>query len=237
MATVIETTTRVNPTTQQTLSWHAGISLNLAENWRQKLASICFISSFEVYGNPATLPIVESLPKIPINVYGVGKLHAENCLRVFCAELGIPLNILRLTHLYGPGERHNKAIPNFIKNCLEGRPHQLCGGGVDVREPVHVRDVAYAAWLTLGRKRNGIFNIAGGRSVTIRQILDAVQRLTEVTQPVQDRPADRPPLDVRFDLTHAREELGFEPQISLEEGLRDEIAWFRSLANQMEAIA
>ena len=142
MATVIETTTRVIPATQKTLDWHAGISMNLARAWRDRLASICFISSFEVYGNLPSLPIVESLPKVPNNVYGVGKLFAENCLRIFCRDLGIPLNILRLTHLYGPGELHNKAIPNFIKNCLAGRPHQLCGGGRDLREPVHVRDVA-----------------------------------------------------------------------------------------------
>lgn len=230
MATVIEVTKRVIPETEATLACHTGIAMHLVDSWRDRLKSVCFISSFEVYGDPQKLPFVELHPKIPNNVYSVGKLMSEQYLRIFCTDAQLPLNILRLSHLYGPGEWHNKAIPNFIKNCLTQQPHRLYGGGKDVREPVHVRDVAYAILLALDREEDGIFNIAGGHSLNIREMLDAIQRLCGTELPVEELPADRPPLNVSFDLSHAAQELGFVPQISLEEGLREEIEWFRSTA-------
>lgn len=202
--------------------------MNIAEGWAEQLLSICYISSWEVYGKPKRLPLDESHELDPFNVYGVGKLMAENYLRVFCQFLGMPLTILRLSHIYGPGEWHNKALPNFIKNCIAGRPHKLFGGGKDLRQFVHACDVAYAIHLSLGRPTGGIFNIAGWECLNIRQILDLVQAFFGTNLPVEELPADRPPLDLSFDLTHARQELDYEPQITLEDGVRGEIEWFLS---------
>jgi UDP-glucose 4-epimerase len=228
LAAVIETTTEVGAQTRKTLDFHSGISMNIVDGWAGQIASICYISSWEVYGNPKRLPLDETHELDPFNVYGVGKLMTEGYLRVSCQSLGIPLTILRLPHIYGPGEWHNKALPNFIKNCIAGRPHKLFGGGKDLRQFVHARDVAYAIRLSLGRSSEGIFNIAGRESLNVRQLLNLVQNLMGTRLPVEELPADRPPLDLSFDLTHARQGLGYEPQVSLEEGVRGEIEWFLS---------
>ena len=229
VAAVIETTTEVGPRTKETLGFHSGISMNMADRWRDRLVSICYTSSWEVYGVPKRLPLDESHETNPFNVYGVGKLMAETYLRVFCKSIGIPLTILRLSHIYGPGEWHNKAIPNFIKNCIAGQAHRLFGGGRDLREFVNARDVAYAILLSLDRTKDGIFNIAGGQSLNIRELLEIIQSLFETDLPVVELPADRPPLDLCFDLNRAKQELGYKPQITLEEGLREEIEWFLSI--------
>ena len=235
LAAVIETTTEVSAQTRKTLDFHTGISMNIVDGCAGKIASICYISSWEVYGKPKRLPLDETHELEPFNVYGVGKLMTEGYLRVSCQSLGIPLTILRLSHIYGPGEWHNKALPNFIKNCIAGRPQKLFGGGKDLRQFVHARDVAYAIHLSLGRSNGGIFNIAGRESINVRQLLDLVQNLMGTRLPVEELPADRPPLDLSFDLTHARNGLGYEPQISLEKGVRGEIEWFRSTERKGKA--
>ncbi len=229
IAAVIETTIEVSPQTKITLGFHSGISMNMMDIWQDRLISICYTSSWEVYGVPKRLPFDETHEINPFNVYGVGKLMTENYLRVFCKSMGIPLTILRLSHIYGPGEWHNKAMPNFIKNCLSGRPHKLFGGGKDLREFVNVRDIAYAILLSLDRANDGIFNIAGGQSLNIRQILELIQTLIETDLQIEELPADRPPLDLCFDLTKAKQDLGYEPQVTLKQGLSEEIEWFRSM--------
>ena len=228
LAAVIETTTEVGMQTKKTIEYHCVTSMNTLECWAKKLISACYTSSWEVYGVPNGLPIKETLETDPFNVYGIGKLLTENYLRVFCKSIGRPLTILRLSHIYGPGEWLNKAIPNFIKNCIAGKPHRLYGGGKDLREFVNARDVAYAIILSLNRKTDGIFNIAGGQPLNIRQILDLVQRIYGSDLPVIELPADRPPLDLSFDLTLAERELGYRPQVTLEDGLKEEIDWFIS---------
>lgn len=232
LAAVIETTKEVGVQTRKTIEYHCVSSMNSFESWGKKLISACYTSSWEVYGVPKFLPIKETLETNPFNVYGIGKLLTENYLRVFCNSIGIPLTILRLSHIYGPGEWLNKAIPNFIKNCIAGNPHKLFGGGMDVREFVNVRDAAYAINLSLNRKSEGIFNIAGGRPLNIRQILDLVQRIYGSDLPVIELPADRPPLDLSFDLTLAERELGYKPKVTLEDGLKEEIDWFISLKSR-----
>lgn len=231
LAAVIETETAVGLQTARTIGYHSGITMNIAECWQEQLISACYISSWEVYGIPNRLPIDEAHETNPFNVYGIGKLMTENYLRVFCKSVEIPLTILRLSHIYGPGEWHNKAIPNFIKKCIEGLPHKLFGGGKDIREFVHARDVAFAILLSLDRNTEGIFNIAGGRALNIRQILDMVQKIYGSDLTVEELPADRPPLDLSFDLTLAKDELGYIPQVTLEDGLNEEVNWFRSLQN------
>lgn len=231
LAAVIETTTEVGLQTKKTIEYHCITSMNTFESWEKKLISACYISSWEVYGVPKSLPIKETLETNPFNVYGIGKLMTEDYLRVFCNSIGIPLTILRLSHIYGPGEWLNKAIPNFIKNCIAGQPHKLFGGGKDLREFVNARDVAYAIILSLNRKSDGTFNIAGGQPLNIRQILDLVQKIYGSELPVIELRADRPPLDLNFDLTLAERELGYRPQVKLEDGLKEEIDWFISFEN------
>jgi len=234
LATVIEVTTQVTLEAKRSLEFHCGIAMNMADRWRDRIISICHASSWEVYGVPKRLPLDENHETEPFNVYGVGKLMTENYLRVFCRERGIPLTILRLSHLYGPGEWHHKAIPNFIKNCLAGRPHKLFGGGKDLRELVNNRDVARAILLSLERnvveRPGAVFNIAGGRCLNIRQILEVIQKVMGTDLPVEGLPADRPPIDLSFDLIRAKEQLGWEPRVAFEDGVREEAEWFRSEA-------
>jgi UDP-glucose 4-epimerase len=228
LAAVIDGTTKVSLESNMALQYHSGAAMNMAGSWRDSIVSICYTSSWEVYGVPDKLPLTETHEIKTFNVYGACKHLAENYLRTFCNASKIPLTILRLSHIYGPGEWHNKAIPNFIKNCIEGRPHKLFGGGQDLRDLVNTRDIANAIFLSLERTTEGIFNIAGGRCLNIRQILDIIQTVIGTDLPIEEYPADRPPIDLCFDLRHAKQELAWEPQVTMEDGIREEYEWFRS---------
>jgi UDP-glucose 4-epimerase len=230
IASVIEVVREVTFAAKKTLAYHVDMSMNAAESWADRLRSLTFTSSFEVYGIHERLPLDEALDTEPINPYGIGKLLAEDYLRTFCRQRGITLTILRLSHIYGPGEWHNKAIPNFIKNCISRTPHRLFGGGVDLREFVHVDDVGHAIRLSFDRLEEGTFNIAGGRCLSIRELLDEVEAAFGAEPlPIEEFPADRPRLDVSFELSLAKSGLGYEPQVSLEAGLAGEIDYFRNL--------
>ena len=207
---------------------HIHLALNLMQVLSGHLAGVCFASSLEVYGTPLYLPIDEAHPTVPFNLYGAGKLNTEHLIRVSCERLEIPACILRLSHIYGPGEHHRKAIPVFIKACLEGSSISLQGNGDDSRDFVHTNDVSHAIALAIESSRMGIFNISGGRSVRMRELVGYIQELCSRRVEVIAVPRERPKLQYAFDLTAAKEGLGYEPTVNLMDGLLSEIRWLQN---------
>jgi nucleoside-diphosphate-sugar epimerase len=230
-AYLVHLASRVEATREFTgLDAHFGVHLDpifgLMEVFGQSLEGVCFASTIETYGFPQRLPIDESHPTVPFNLYGVGKLNAEHLLRIYCERAELPQCVLRLSHIYGPGETYRKAIPVFIEHCLRNRDVTLQAGGRERRDFVHVDDIARAISLAIERKANGIYTISGGQSVAIREALEIIMEQCGANISVHDQPASRPGIDYEFDLSHARGELGYEPQVSLAEGLKSEIEWF-----------
>jgi UDP-glucose 4-epimerase len=204
-------------------------AFHLMRSLRGKLESVCFISTLETYGFPQYLPIDEFHPTNPFNFYGVGKLMAEHFLSIQCRELHVPLTVFRLSHVYGPGEKYRKAIPLFIEACLKKKTATLLGEGEDERDFIHVDDISRAIHLAIEKKPDGVFNLSGGRPVSMRELLKLIQSLTGSEVGVKHEVRTSEPLRYALSLEKINRQLGYEPKVSLEKGLEIEIRWLERL--------
>jgi nucleoside-diphosphate-sugar epimerase len=178
----------------------------------------------------AWAPLAEAVPALaedhparPATPYAASKLAAETLLGAWSARAGVPLAVLRLSHVYGPGDTSAKAIPAFLAACRRGeRP--VMRGGADVRDYLYVDDAAAAVTRALELRAAGTFNIAAGRGTSIRDLLAAVQAAAGSGAAADWQPAVRPPTALVLDVARARAVLGWQPQVGLAEGLRRTVA-------------
>lgn len=191
----------------------------------QPLEALVYASSSSVYGDAAVHPTPEDAPRRPCSPYGMTKVATEELAGVYQRNHGVPVVGLRYFTIYGPGQRPDMAFARFIGQLLAGHPLTIFGDGGQIREFTYVDDAVRATIAASARGRPGmVYNIGGGRPVELRS---ACEILTEIV----GRPLDvqsLPPAqgDVRetgADGTRAREDLGFEPQVSLEDGLRTQV--------------
>jgi UDP-glucose 4-epimerase len=188
---------------------------------------VVYASSSSVYGATETLPKREDLPAVPISPYAVAKLAGEGYCRSFSQVYGLETVALRYFNVFGPRQdplsQYAAVIPNFITACLEGRPPKVYGDGEQSRDFTFVGDVVRAN--LLAGEAEGVsgraFNIAAGERITINDLVEEVRSATGCEVGAQHEPGR--PGDVRHslaDLTRAREDLGYEPQTGLGDGLR-----------------
>lgn len=183
-----------------------------------------------IYGDLPNPPATEASPMHPLDPYGVSKLAAEHYLFSYRHNRGLDYCILRYPNVYGPrqdpfGEGGVVAI--FTQRMLVGEQAYIYGDGRQQRDFTYVGDIARANLLA-SQRGNGIYNIGTGVGTDINTIFRELATLTEYQQPEVHAPAK--PGEVRIsilDATRAKEELGWQPQISLTEGLAHTIAFFR----------
>lgn len=195
------------------------------------LLCFCYTSTIDVYGQPVSVPINESHPTRPTSYYGVSKLATEALLRVYADRTGVPVTVLRLPQVYGPGDTSAKAIPNFIRSVLQGNPPVVYGDGSDVRDYIYVDDAVDTVLNALARQVNGTFNISGGKGCSIREVVMTILRLAKSSLTPKWQPRARLASHIIVDITHASEQLRYTPKVMLEEGLRRTITWFRYVQN------
>lgn len=186
-------------------------------------------SSSSIYGENPELPLREtSLPQ-PFSPYGVTKLAAEHLAMLYHANHGVPTVALRYFTVYGPRQRPDMGFHKFIRAALKDEPIQVYGDGEQTRDFTYVADAVQANWLALGPGApGGVFNIGGGSRVSVNQVLATLEAI--LGRPVRREYRPVQPGDVSHtwaDTTRARERLGFTPAVSLAEGLRQEVEWFR----------
>src|SRR5690348_10456976 len=141
-----------------------------------RLRRLVYASSSSVYGDAAVLPVTEDAPTRPLSPYGVTKLAAEHLCTLYARNFGVPTVSLRYFTVYGPGQRPDMAFDRFIRAALAGRPIQVFGSGEQVRDFTYVDDVVAANLLAAtGDVRPGsVFNVSGGSSTTVNQVLDVL---------------------------------------------------------------
>jgi UDP-glucose 4-epimerase len=177
-----------------------------------------------VYGEPTKLPIPEDHPTEPICSHGVMKLAIENYLRVFHRLTGLETIALRMSNPYGPGQGIKpQGFIGVLARCLnEGRPIELWGDGSVVRDFLHVTDAAAAfERVVAGCGLPGAYNIGSARGRTLIEVIAEVERI--IGRPVPLRRVSGRAIDIAaniLDNAKARTELGWEPRVSFEEGLR-----------------
>jgi UDP-glucose 4-epimerase len=195
---------------------------------------VVFISSGgTVYGVPVAIPIPETHPTEPRVSYAIGKLAVEKFLAVFQQQHGLDYAVLRVANPYGPRQRVDiaqGAVAVFLDAALSQRSVDIWGDGSVVRDYVHITDVARAFVLALeygGTER--IFNIGSGQGHSLTDLLNVIERA--VGHPVARRFLPARGIDVPsnvLDIARARCELGWAPQIGLDEGVARTVEWLRS---------
>ncbi|MEZ6186752.1 MAG: dTDP-glucose 4,6-dehydratase [Planctomycetota bacterium] len=190
------------------------------------------ISTDEVYGDLEDENgfFVETMPLDPRNPYSATKAGADLLALAFARTHGLWLVVTRSSNNYGPRQFPEKLIPLMITNALEGKQLPVYGDGKNVRDWLWVDDNCAGVWAALTKGQSGQAYNLGGASE--RQNLDVVKGILaalELPESMITYVKDRPGHDRRYaiDFSKAKRELGFEPQVSFEEGLQRTVAWYR----------
>ena len=188
---------------------------------------LIFTSSGAIYGDQAEQPIDELSPPNPLSPYAVSKLAAEHYIHTLGALAGFSTLALRIFNAYGPGQpllpSHSPVIPRFMHQALGGGSLIIFGDGEQTRDFVYVTDVvrALTAALEIPGDRHDTLNVGSGREVSINDLADQILELTGsgsnvIHSPVKSGGVSR----LRADLTLAGDVLGYEPRVSLRQGLQ-----------------
>ncbi len=192
------------------------------------------VSTDEVYGSLGpTGYFTEETPLAPNSPYSASKAAADLLVRSYVHTFGLPAMITRCSNNYGPYQFPEKLLPLFISNLLADQPIPVYGDGQNVRDWIHVRDHCSAIWAVWQKGRPGeVYNIGGESERTNLQIthalLDALGKPTSLIRYVKDRPGH----DRRYaiDCGKMKRELGWQPSVNFEDGLRETIAWYKANA-------
>jgi len=197
----------------------------------QSLRRFVYASTSSVYGRFASGD--ESLPTRPISPYGVTKLAAELLCQAYAAERGLPLAVLRYFSVYGPRQRPDMGYHLFVRALLAGQPITVFGDGLQVRGNTYVTDCVAATVAALEAPPGEVYNVGGGETASVWDILRKLEQLTGRTADVRREPAR--PGDQRFtfaDTSKLTRQLGWRPRVGLDEGLAQQVAWQRAQAEK-----
>jgi nucleoside-diphosphate-sugar epimerase len=193
----------------------------------KSLRRFVYASTSSVYGRFASGD--ESLPTRPISPYGVTKLAAELLCHAYAAERGLPLAVLRYFSVYGPRQRPDMGYHLFVRALLAGQPITVFGDGLQVRGNTYVTDCVAATVAALDAPPGEVYNVGGGETASVWDILRKLEQLTGRAADVRREPAR--PGDQRFtfaDTGKLKRQLGWEPRVGLDEGLAQQVAWQRA---------
>lgn len=198
---------------------------------------VIYGSTTWVYSEVPEREVDEQTPlRPPAHLYTATKIASEHYCQSYSKLYDIPVTILRYGIPYGPRSRDGAVIPIFVRKALQGQPLAIAGDGSQFRKFVYVEDLAEGNVLALKPiAANKIYNLDGTARVTIRQIAEAVQRIVGpvAIESIPARPGDFDGKEISSRL--AKEELGWEPTVPFEEGLRRYVAWYREQLAQAEA--
>jgi UDP-glucose 4-epimerase len=182
------------------------------------------------YGEPVYLPCDEKHPIDPLSPYGVTKHTIEHYLFLYKQIYGLDYAVLRYANVYGPrqdpyGEAGVVAI--FSGQMLANKPVTIFGSGEQERDFVYVKDCARANLIVAGKEHGGIYNIGCGVGTNINQIFSTLKTITRYPLEAQYAPAKAgETYKIYLDNQLAAKELGWNPNIRLEEGLRQTVEYF-----------
>jgi nucleoside-diphosphate-sugar epimerase len=196
----------------------------------ESLQRFVFVSSSSVYGDAARLPTSEEQILRPISPYGATKALGEHLCYLYFRNYGLPAVMLRYFSVYGPRQRPDMAFHRAIEAGLCGHDFVVFGDGHQTRDFTFVADiVAGTIALALGGTDGRAYNLGGGHRVSLMQAIDLIQqevpslRVTTRTSEFGDA------RDTAADISRAMADVGYRPRWSLEDGIRAQVAWQRSV--------
>jgi nucleoside-diphosphate-sugar epimerase len=189
-----------------------------------------FAGSSSVYGNAEHFPTKETTLPRPISPYGMTKLAAEHLAMVYMRNFEIPVVSLRYFTVYGPRQRPDMAFSRFMQALVDKEEIEVFGDGEQTREFTFISDAVDGTVKAANADVAGqIINLGGGSRVTVNGVLETLEDISGVT--VQRRNLAAAPGDPRHtgaSINLARERLGWEPRVSLREGLTAQWRWFQA---------
>lgn len=186
------------------------------------VSRLVYAASSSAYGNQETMPLVETMMPNPLSPYGLQKYVGELYAKVFADVYKLPTVSLRFFNVYGPrldpSGAYALVIGKFLKQKKEGTPLTITGDGEQTRDFTHVTDIVrgmmFAATST--NVGNGeVINLGRGQQVTVNRIAELVGGPSTHIDPRVE------PRHTKADITKAKELLGWEPKVSIEEGVAE----------------
>ena len=229
----------------ETLRTNSLGSQNVAELARRLDATILFASTSEVYGEAKVIPTPETYwgdvnAVGPRSCYFEGKRFAESLFMAYHRQYGLDVRIARIFNSYGPRLRedgpYGRAVSRFIMQALTNQPITVYGDGKQTRSFCYVTDTVSGLMLLATSEEvcGKVVNMGNCEEITILELAQRIKKLTDSGSPLtfhplpEDDPQRRCP-----DISSAKKLLGWEPKISLEEGLGRTIMWFHSDENRI----
>ena len=196
------------------------------------LKRLVYASTSSVYGNAETFPTPETVCPQPVSPYGITKLAAERLGKLYHQNFGVPCVYLRYFTVYGPRQRPDMAFHKFFKWILQDQPISIYGDGQQTRDFTFISDAVAANLLAaiVPLAVGEVFNIGGGSRVVLAEVINIMERI--VGRPIKKNFVEKARGDARHtsaDVSKAKTILGYQPQVSLTEGLRQEWEWMKSL--------
>ena len=203
------------------------------------LSKFIYASSSSVYGDCPELPMKESSPLYPYSPYGVSKLAAEHLCGLYYQNFGVPTVSLRFFTVYGPGQRPDMAFHKFLKAQVDDSPISVYGDGTQTRDFTYIDDIIIGIIAAWERGRPGeIYNLGGGNQKKLNSIFPILEEVTGGPLNIRREPNQKGDVPHTYaSIEKAQHELGFSPKVLLEEGLKKEWRWIRSLYAQDRSVA
>jgi len=193
---------------------------------------LVYASSSSVYGDTPTLPKTEDMKPSPLSPYAVSKLTGEYYCQVFSEAYDFPTICLRYFNVYGPHQdpssEYAAVFPRFITNVASDMPPVIYGDGKQTRDFTFVNDVVQANILAAESTARGVFNIAGGKHISINELAKLVMKIIgKDLNPVYDDPRPGDIMHSYADISKAGDKLNYKPKFNLTKGLEETVKWFQ----------
>jgi UDP-glucose 4-epimerase len=193
---------------------------------------VVYASSSSVYGDTPTLPKKEDMNPCPLSPYAVSKLAGEYYCQVFTNVYKLSTISIRYFNVYGPRQdpssEYVAVIPKFFSKVLNGKSPVIYGDGKQSRDFTFIKDVVCANILAAKSKATGVFNIAGGRRISINNLAKSIMKICgKQLETIHDEPRSGDIKHSLADISKAKEKLGYKPKFDLIKGLEETVKWFQ----------
>jgi nucleoside-diphosphate-sugar epimerase len=201
---------------------------------RKNVKRFVYASSANVYGVPKNNPVREDAPFNPRVPYDYSKVAGESFVMGYHRAKGLPVAITRSWLLFGEYDAMNRAVPRFIKSCLENEPVKLFNSGRDTTAPCYAINYGKLVKYLLEKPEavGQAFNFGGERVMTIKELAELIKNLTSSKSELQMLPprteAESEPQVIYPSTGKMKERLGYNYEISLETGLNRTAEWVKS---------
>jgi len=196
---------------------------------KSEIVKFVQIGSSDEYGDNDS-PQNEAQRELPISPYSFAKTAVTHFLQMLYRTIGLPTVVIRPFLIYGPGQNSGRFIPHVIKGCISKKDFPVSKGD-QIRDFCYITDFVDAVFLTLDNKRaNGkVLNIASGKPVMIKDVVSKIAFYVGYGKPIFGgvNYRNNENMNLHADISQARDILGWEPKVNLDNGLKNTVNWFK----------